>query len=113
MEANRRVEFYVAQCLLPPEPQPDPNDNLESRVRRLLKLLETKKLPNAPEHRNKLTPCVLGKLLKPGVNDTLVDGRATSTNGVGRFRVISNEGRACFLCGRPGSNDLEFGVGTN
>ena len=107
MEANRRVEFYVAQCLLPPEPQPDPNDNLESRVRRLLKLLETKKLPNAPEHRNKRAPCVLGKLLKAGVNDTFVDGRATSTNGVGRFPVISNEGRACFLCEWNGNYDTD------
>src|SRR5215467_1427446 len=92
MRMNRRVEIFPAQCLLPEKPQPDPTDTLESRVNRLLKLLQSKGLPNAPEHRKKRAPCVLNKLLKPGVADTFVDGRATSVDGVGKFRIISKEG---------------------
>jgi hypothetical protein len=105
MKANRRVEIFLAQCLLPEPPKPDPSDTLESRVNRLLKLVASKGLPNAPEHRTKRAPCVLNKLLKPGVVDTFVDGKATSVSGVGRFRVISNEGRACFLCEWSGNYD--------
>jgi len=105
MKMNRRVEIYPVRCLLPEPVPPDPNDTLENRIKRALSLLRSRGLPGAPEFRKNRAPCILNKLLKPGVVDTFVDGRAVSYTGVGKFPQISNEGRACFLCEWNGNYD--------
>ncbi|MEI6064994.1 MAG: hypothetical protein WCQ26_10420, partial [Pseudanabaena sp. ELA748] len=70
---NRRVEVFLAQCLLPPEPPA--NDTLEKRVERLLKLLETRRVdPDSTGTRTNRAKCLLPKLLKPGVIEVFVDG---------------------------------------
>lgn len=108
MALNRRVEIYVTHAALPPAPPPpDPNDTLQTRIARLQQLVQTKGIPGAPAHRVKRAPCILNKLLQPGVVDSFVDGRATSPSGVGRFRQISNEGKVCFLPEWLGNYDTE------
>jgi hypothetical protein len=108
MKMNRRVEIFPVRCLLPDPAKRDPNDTTEKRIQRALALVKARGLPGAPEHRAKRAPCVLNKLLKSGVVDTFVDGKSTSINGVGRFRVIANEGgRPCFLPEWQGNYDTE------
>jgi outer membrane protein OmpA-like peptidoglycan-associated protein len=104
MRLNRRVEIYTAQCKLP---QPNQDDTLKTRIDRLLKLVASKGLPGAPEHRVKRSSCVLSTLQKPGAIDVFVDGRATSPNGVGKFPVINCEGKACYLAEWTGNYDTD------
>lgn len=70
---NRRVEVFLSQCILPPEPPKD--DTLEKRIERVLKLLATRKVEgDVSGRRTNRAKCILPKLLKPGVIDIFVDG---------------------------------------
>ncbi len=73
---NRRVEVLLAQCVLPPGPVPPlPDDPVEPRVRRVLKLLETRRVdPDTTGTRTARARCMLEKFLRPGVIDVFVDG---------------------------------------
>ena len=107
MERNRRVEIFLVIAHFPDPPMRDPNDKREVRIDRALRLLSEKGLPGGtPAHRIKRAPCFLNRLKKPNVVDVFVDGKAISKNGVGRFRIIANEGgRACFLAEWNGNYD--------
>ena len=109
-DQNRRVEVILVRDgppIPPPPPSPDPDDTVQSRVRRLQALVKAKGLPGAPAHRVQRVPCVLEKLLIPGIDDSFVDGRSQALTGVGKFRQISNDGRPCFLPEWLGNYDTE------
>jgi hypothetical protein len=71
---NRRVEITLFRDG-PPIPPPPPAENLQGRVTRLLKLLESQKLPgDSSGLRTSRAKCMLSKLTQPGVIDIFVDG---------------------------------------
>jgi outer membrane protein OmpA-like peptidoglycan-associated protein len=108
MERNRRVQIFLVTALLPEPPTRDPRDKRETRIDRALRLLVERGLPNGtPAHRTKRASCFLRKLKNPRVVDVFVNGRAISPNGVGKFRVISNEGKKCFLAEWNGNYDTK------
>jgi outer membrane protein OmpA-like peptidoglycan-associated protein len=70
---NRRVEVLLSQCT--PRARP-PGDTANTRIERLLKLLETRRL--LPENKvgalTSVAKCTLEKLLSPDVSDLFIDG---------------------------------------
>jgi hypothetical protein len=71
---NRRVVIQVRQRGAP-VPLPD---TLERRVKRALKILETKGLKGDPGQRKPRAVCLLNKMLKTDVVDLFVDGLQTN-----------------------------------
>lgn len=83
MRLNRRVEVFLAKCLLP---TPNTDDTFEKRITRALKLLETKRVnPDTTGTRTTRARCILNKMLNPKVVDVFVDGGASNETIGGRF----------------------------
>lgn len=111
MKRNRRVEVFLVTAIFPDPPSRNPNDKREIRIDRALRVLQQKGLPrDTPTHLARRAPCLLNTLKRPNVVDVYVDGRAISVSGVGRFRVVANEGgRPCFLAEWTGNYDTPNG----
>jgi len=72
---NRRVVIQIRQRGAPVPPP----DTLERRVRRALKILETKGFKDDSGARKTRAVCLLNKMLRPDVVDLFVDGLLTNT----------------------------------
>jgi hypothetical protein len=71
---NRRVVIQLIRTG-PPIPPPPAPANLQQRVDRLLRLLDSRRLPgDSTGGRTSRAKCMLSKLTKPGVIDVFVDG---------------------------------------
>ena len=95
---NRRVEIRILPRGEPVPPSP-PADNLASRVRRALKILETKGFTvDSTGRRKARARCLLNKMLRPDVVEVFVDGTQ-------RNRKIGNQDVPGFTASFPGRYD--------